>query len=407
MKTITAHSTIAALTLTVMISISGGASAATKYGPGVSDSEIKIGETAPFSGPVSAFSGIAKAAKAKFDQINKEGGINGRKISLIQLDDGYSPPRAVQQVRRLVEQDNVLAIFAAIGTPSNVAIIDYLDENKVPLIFTAIGSSIINQPKRYPWAIGWMLGSQAEAKTYVDYVLSTNPNPKIAILHANDGSGRDYRDGVKAALGTRYNDLVVATQTYETTDPSIDPQIIALKTSGADAFLNFGSPKYASLAIRKSADIGWKPLQIIYNASTSKKLVLEPAGLDNAKGLVSGAYMKNPTDPLWKDDQASQEYLTWMKEYYPDGDPSDILNVFGYNSALIMAYTLRQCGDDLTRENLMNVATHLKDVQLPMLLPGNVINTTPDDYRLVRGQRMMRFDGERWTLFGDLLGLGK
>jgi ABC-type branched-subunit amino acid transport system substrate-binding protein len=376
--------------------------AALQYGPGVSDAEIKIGQTGPFSGPASALSVIAKAAKAAFDQINAEGGINGRKITLIQLDDGYSPPRALQQARRLVEQDGVMAMFAAIGTPANLAIIDYLDENKVPLIYTAVGSSVVNQPKRYPWTMGWMLGYQAEAKTYVDYILSANPHPKIGMLHANDGSGRDYRDGVKAALGDRYKELVVETQTYETSDPSIDQQIIALKTSGADVFLNFGTPKYASLAIRKAADIGWKPLQVVYNASTSKKLVLEPAGLDNAKGLVSGAYMKNPTDPVWKDDPAVQRYLAWMKTFYADGDPSDILNVFGYNSAQMLAYTLQQCGDKLTRENLMEIATHLKDVQLPMLLPGNVVNVSPD---LVRGQRMMRFDGEKWVLFGDLLGV--
>jgi branched-chain amino acid transport system substrate-binding protein len=407
MKAVATLSSIAALALAAMVSAATQAVAAPKYAPGVSDTEIKIGETGPFSGPASALSVIGKAAKAKFDQINAEGGVNGRKITLILLDDGYSPPRALQQVRRLVEQDNVMAVFAVIGTPANMAIIDYLDENKIPLIYTAVGSSLVNQPKRYPWTMGWMLGFQAEAKTYVDYVLGANPNPKIAMLHANDGSGRDFRDGVKAALGDRYKDLVVETQTYETSDPSIDQQIIALKTSNADVFLNFGTPKYASLAIRKAAEIGWKPLQIVYNASTSKKQVLEPAGLDNAKGLISGAYMKNPTDELWKDDFAAQEYLAWMKSYYPDGDPSDILNVFGYNSALMLAYTLRQCGDDLTRENLINVATHLQNVQLPMLLPGNVINVTPDDYRLVRGQRMMRFDGEKWTLFSDLLGVSK
>lgn len=405
-KPVTAHG-LAALVVAAIVSASAIALAAPKYGPGVSDTEIKIGETAPFSGPASALSVIAKAAKAKFDQINAGGGINGRKVTLISLDDGYSPPRALQQARRLVEQDNVMAIFAAVGTPSNMAIIDYLDENKVPLIYTAVGSSAVNQPKRYPWTMGWMLGFQAEAKTYVDYILQVNPKPKIAMLHANDGSGRDYRDGVKAVLGDRFKDMVIATATYETSDPSIDQQIIALKSSGADVFLNFGTPKYASLAIRKAAEIGWKPLQIVYNASTSKKLVLGPAGLDSAKGLISGAYMKNPTDELWKDDPAALEYLAWMKAYYPEGDPGDILNVFGYNSALMLAYTLRRCGDDLTRENLMNVATHLEDVQLPMLLPGNVINVTPEDYRLVRGQRMMRFDGEKWTLFGDLLGLSQ
>jgi branched-chain amino acid transport system substrate-binding protein len=404
MRRLALRSRFAALALAAMLA-SVQAFAAPQYGPGVSDAEIKIGQTGPFSGPASALSVIAKAAKAAFDQINAEGGINGRKITLIQLDDGYSPPRALQQARRLVEQDGVMAMFAAIGTPANLAIIDYLDENKVPLIYTAVGSSVVNQPKRYPWTMGWMLGYQAEAKTYVDYILSANPHPKIGMLHANDGSGRDYRDGVKAALGDRYKELVVETQTYETSDPSIDQQIIALKTSGADVFLNFGTPKYASLAIRKAADIGWKPLQVVYNASTSKKLVLEPAGLDNAKGLVSGAYMKNPTDPVWKDDPAVQRYLAWMKTFYADGDPSDILNVFGYNSAQMLAYTLQQCGDKLTRENLMEIATHLKDVQLPMLLPGNVVNVSPDDYRLVRGQRMMRFDGEKWVLFGDLLGV--
>ena len=406
-KIVFGYSSITAIAITAMVSISTQALAAPKYGPGVTDGEIKIGETGPFSGPASALSVIAKAAKAEFDEINAKGGINGRKVTLIQLDDAYSPPRALQQVRRMVEQDNVMAIFAAIGTPSNLAIIDYLNDNTVPLIYTAVGSSVVDQPKRYPWTMGWMLGYQAEAKTYVDYILGANPHAKIGMLYANDGSGRDYRDGVKVALGDRHKDLLIDAQTYETSDPSIDQQIIALKASGADVFLNFGTPKYASLAIRKAADIGWKPLQIVYNASTSVKRVLEPAGLDNAKGLVSGSYMKNPTDPLWKNDPAVAAYLEWIKTYYPDGDPSDILNVFGYNSALMLAYTLRQCGDDLTRENLMNVATHLKDVQLPMLLPGNVINVSPDDYRLVRAQRMMRFDGEKWELFGDLLGLGK
>jgi ABC-type branched-subunit amino acid transport system substrate-binding protein len=336
--------------------------------------------------------------------INERGGINGRKVNLLSLDDAYSPPRAVEQVRKLVEEEQVLALFQTLGTPTNTAIHKYVNAKKVPHLFLATGATKWGDPKNFPWTIGFQPSYQTEAKIYARYVLNSKPDAKIAILFQNDDYGKDYVKGFKDGLGDKAKGMIVAEVSYEVTDPTIDSQIVTLKASGADVFFNVTTPKFAAQAIRKSHDIGWKPLHLLNNVSSSVGAVLVPAGLDKSIGLVTALYGKDPTDPQWAKDSGMQRWRDFMAKYMPEADTNDVNYVYGYGAAQLMTLVLRACGDDLTRENLMKQATSLRDVVLDTSLPGVKINTGPDDYLLVEQLQLARFDGKRWVLFGAVIG---
>ncbi|MFI4986125.1 MAG: ABC transporter substrate-binding protein [Alphaproteobacteria bacterium] len=381
----------------------GPAMAEKQYGPGVSDTEIKIGNTNPYSGPASAYGQIGKAIAAYFEMVNSEGGVNGRKIKFVSLDDGYSPPKTVEQTRRLVEQDEVLLDFQPLGTPCNTAIQTYLNEKKVPQLFVATGATKWNDPQHFPWTMGWQPNYQIEGRIYAAYIMKNIPDAKIAILFQNDDYGKDYVQGMKDGLGDKYAAMVVATKSYETSDPTIDSQIVALKASGANVFFNVTTPKFASQAIRKVYDIGWKPTQFLNNVSQSVAGVLQPAGLDKAVGIISSYYLKDPADPRWKDDQAYKDWLAWLKKYLPSGDAGDSFNVYGYTVAQNLVHVLKAAGDNLTRENVMKEAASIKDLELPMLLPGIKISTGPNDFAPIKQMQLMKFDGKSWELFGAVL----
>jgi branched-chain amino acid transport system substrate-binding protein len=377
------------------------AAAQKKYDLGASDAEIKIGNINPYSGPASAYGQIGKTIAAYFNKVNAEGGINGRKINFISYDDGYSPPKAVEQARKLVESDEVLLIFQSLGTPSNTAIHKYMNAKKVPQLFVATGATKWGDPKHFPWTMGWQPNYQSESRIYAKYLIEHHRGGKIAILYQNDDYGKDYVKGLKDGLGGQM--AIIAEAPYETTDPTVDSPIINLKASGADVFFNVTTPKFASQAIRKVAEIGWKPLHLLNNVSVSVGSVLKPAGLDNAKDILSSNYYKDPTDPTWKDDPAYKEWLAFMEKYYPDGDRTSGFTVYGYLVSQTLVQVLTQCGDDLTRENVMKQAANLKDLKLGMLLPGITINTGPNDYYPIKQMQMMHFNGERWELFGPII----
>ncbi len=379
------------------------ANAQKKYGPGVTDSEIKIGNINPYSGPASAYGTIGKAIGAYFDKVNDEGGINGRKIKYVSLDDGYSPPKAVEQARRLVEQDQVLLIFQSLGTPSNTAIQPYMNEKKVPQLFVATGASKWNDPKAFPWTMGWQPNYPTEAKIYAKYILENIKDAKIAVLYQNDDYGKDYLKGLQEGLGAKASTMIVATKSYETSDPTVDSQIVALKNSGANVFVNITTPKFASQAIRKVYDIDWKPIHFLNNVSQSVAGVLKPAGLEKATGIISSYYLKDGTDPRWQNTKELQDWLAWMKKYLPNGDPGDSFNVYGYTVAQTLVHVLKQSGDDLTRENVMKQAASLKSLELPMLLPGIKISTGPDDFAPIKQMQLQKFDGKTWELFGSAI----
>ncbi len=374
-----------------------------KYGPGASDTEIKIGNTNPYSGPASAYGTIGKAIGAYFKTINDQGGINGRKINYISYDDAYTPPKCVEQVRRLVEQDQVLLLFQTLGTPNNTAIWAYCNMKKVPQLFVATGATKWGDPKGHPWTMGWQPNYQSEGRIYAKYILENLPKAKIGILYQNDDYGKDVRKGLLDGLGSKAKSLIVFEQTYEVSDPTVDSQIVNLKNSGADVFLNITTPKFAAQAIKKAHEIGWKPVHFINQVSNSPGAVLEPAGLEASKGLLSLFYLKDPDDPQWKDDPAMKAWLDWMKKYYPEGNVHDLFNVFGYNVAQTMVQVLKQCGDDLTRENIMKQAANLKNLALPMLMPGIKINTSPKDFFPIEQEQLAKFDGTRWVLFGKII----
>jgi len=383
---------------------SGAALADKKYGPGVTDTEIKIGQTYPYSGPLSGYATIARAETAYFAKINAEGGINGRKINLISLDDGFSPPKTVEQTRRLVEQEEVLFIFGSLGTATNTAIHKYMNAKKVPHIFLATGATKWGDPQNYPWTMGGVqLAYQSEAHIYAKYILLNKPAAKIAVLYQNDDLGKDYLKGLKDGLGAKASQMIVAESSYEAADPTVDSQIVSLQTSGADTFLSITTPKAAGQAIRKVYDMGWKPLYIQALISSSVETVLKPAGLEKSLGIISVAIIKDPTDPQWADDPALKDYQAWMKQYFSDGNIADGLNVAGYTIAQTLVQVLKQCGEDLTRENVMRQAANLKDLALPMLIPGIKVNTSPTDFYPIEQGQMMRFDGKRWVLFGPIL----
>ncbi len=373
--------------------------------PGVTDTEIKIGQTMPYSGPASAYGTIGKAEAAYFAMINDKGGINGRKIRLISLDDGYSPPKTVEQTRRLVEQERVLLEFSPLGTPTNSAIQRYLNEQKVPQLLVATGATKWGNPEKFPWTMGWQPTYQTEGHIYAKYILQNLPNAKIGILYQNDDYGKDYVKGLKDGLGEKAAKMIVAEASYETSDPTIDSQIITLQASGADVFYNVTIPKFAAQAIRKAHEIGWKPVHLLNAVSNSVGSVLRPAGLDASKDIITTEFEKDPTDPKWQDDPGYKEWLAWMENYYPEGDKNDTFNVFGYNEAATLVQILKQCGNDLSRENVIREAANLHNFTTPMLLPGITINTSPKDFYPIKQEQLARFNGSTWELFGTVLAM--
>ena len=374
-----------------------------KYDTGASDTEIKIGQTVPFSGPASAYASIGKTQAAYFKMINDQGGINGRKINLIQYDDAYSPPKAVEQVRKLVESDEVLLTFQIVGTPSNAAVQKYLNGKKVPQLFAATGASKFTDPKNFPWTMGYNPNYFVEGRIYGQYILKEYPNAKIGILYQNDDLGKDYLNGIKAGLDDKAASMIVAEASYEVTDPTVDSQILKLKAAGADLFFSASTPKFAAQAIKKNFELGWHPVHIVDINATSVGAVMQPAGLEASKGVISVNYGKDPLDPTWKDDPGMKKYFEFMAKYYPDGDKNSNFNTYGYSTAQLMVQVLQQCGDDLTRANVMKQAASLKDIVGDLALPGMKINTSPTDYRVNKQLQMMRFTGERWELFGPIL----
>jgi branched-chain amino acid transport system substrate-binding protein len=375
-----------------------------KYDPGASDTEIKIGNIMPYSGPASAYALIAKTQAAYFKKVNDEGGINGRKINFISYDDGYSPPKAVEQARKLVESDEVLLVFQPLGTPSNTAIQRYMNGKKVPQLFVATGATQFgDDPKKSPWTMGWQPNYQSEGRIYAKYILDTKPDGKIAVLFQNDDYGKDLMKGLKDGLGEKAKTMIVAEAPYEVSEPTVDSQMVKLKASGADVFVNIGTPKFAAQAIRKANELGWQPVHIVNNVSSSVGSVLKPAGFEAAKGVLSTAYHKDPTDPTWKDDAGMKEWSAFMDKYFPDGDRTSSFTVYGYTVARTLEQVLKQAGDDLTRENVMKQAANLKNATVPTLLPGVTMNTSPTDFFPIEQMQMMRFNGERWELFGPVI----
>ncbi|MFO1199938.1 MAG: ABC transporter substrate-binding protein [Burkholderiaceae bacterium] len=381
-----------------------GALAQKKYDPGASDTEIKIGQTMPTSGPASAYGTIAKVQTAFFKMINEQGGVNGRKINFITVDDAYAPPKAVEMTRRLVEQDEVLFLFNQLGTPTNTAIHKYVNAKKIPHLFLATGATKWNDPKNYPWTMGWQPNYQTETRIYAAQILKERPNAKIAVLYQNDDYGKDYLKGLEDGLGDKAKTMIVSKLSYEISDPTIDSQIVALKGTGADVFVNITTPKFAAQSIRKMAEIGWKPVHYLNSVSASVGAVLKPAGLENSVGIITTLYLKDPTDPMWENDPAFKDWLAFMKKYYPEGNLADALNVYGYTVAQNLVMVLKACGDNLTRENLMKQAANMKDVQLPMALPGILVNTTPNDFAPFSTEQPAKFDGKRWVPFGPVVG---
>jgi branched-chain amino acid transport system substrate-binding protein len=386
----------------LVLPTAGGALA--ENGPGVTDTEIKIGSTNPYSGPASSYGTIGRAETAYFKMINDQGGINGRKINFISLDDGYSPPRTVEQIRKLVEEERVLFLAGTLGTPTNSAIHKYVNIKKVPHIFVNTGATKWGDPKDFPWTMGFNLSYQAEGHIYAKYILETKPNAKIAILYQNDDYGKDYVKGLKDGLGDKAGKMIVAEASYEVTDPTVDSQIVTLQASGADTFYNVTIPKFAAQAIRKAYDIGWRPLHILNNVSASVGSVLKPAGLNKSVGLITAIYLIDPADPQWKNDPALKAYKAWFEKYYPEGDIKDAFNVAGYVIGEGVVEVLKRCGNDLSRENVMKQMASIKALEVPMMLPGIKWNTSPDDFFLIESAQLARFDGKEWKLFGKVVG---
>jgi branched-chain amino acid transport system substrate-binding protein len=379
------------------------AAAQKKYDTGATDTEIKIGQTVPFSGPASAYAGIGKTQAAYLKMINDQGGINGRKLNLIQYDDAYSPPKAVEQVRKLVESDEVLFTFQIIGTPSNAAVQKYLNAKKVPQLLAGTGASRFSDPQNAPWTIAFNPNYQSEGRIYAKYILQNHPDARIGIFYQNDDLGRDYIAGLKTGLGEKAATMIVGEASYELSDPTIDSQIVKLKSLGADLLYDASTPRFAAQAIRKVADLNWKPVHILDINASPVSATLKPAGLDISKGIISTNYGKDPGDPQWKDDPGMKAYFAFMDKYYPEGDKLNTVNTYGYSTAELLVQILRQCGDDLTRDNIMRQATNLKNFTASLALPGMTINTSPTDYRINKQMQMMKFNGERWELFGPII----
>ena len=374
-----------------------------KYDPGASDTEIKIGNTNPYSGPASAYGAIGKSIAAYFRMVNEHGGINGRKVNFISYDDGYSPPKTVEMARKLVEQDEVLLLFQSLGTPSNTAIHKYMNAKKVPQLFVATGATKWNDAKSFHWTMGWQPNYQTEARIYARHILQTKPNAKIAVLYQNDDYGKDYLKGFEDGLGPQHQNMIVAKASYEVSEPTVDSQILQLKASGADTFFNITTPKFAAQAIRAAYDSGWKPTHYLNNVSNSVGSVLKPAGLEKAVGIITSAYVKDPTDKRWANDSGMKTWREFMAKYNPDGDTSDPFNVYGYTVAATLEQVLKQCGDTLTRENVMKQAASLKRFRVETLLPGITISTGPNDYAPIEAMQLERFNGHEFELFGEVI----
>ena len=371
--------------------------------PGVTDTEIKIGQTMPYSGPASAYGVIGRTEIAYFQMINDQGGINGRKLNLISLDDGYSPPKTVEQVRRLVEQERVAFLFQTLGTAPNLAIRQYCNDNKVPQLFVATGAAMFSAPAHFPWTMGYNPNYQTEAHIYGKNILATKPDAKISVLYQNDGFGKDYLIGLKEALGADHAGMIVKEASYETSEPTVDSQIVTLQGSGADLILIAATPKFGAQAIRKTFDLGWTATRIISNVTSSVSAALKPAGLDKSKGLITATFGKDPTDPRWKDDPGVKEWRDFTAKYMTVAEFTDLNAAYGFGAAQTMVQVLKQCENDLSRENVMRQAANIKDLVLPLGLPGATINTSPDNYRPIRQMQLSRFNGESWELFGDVL----
>ena len=403
MHVIATRLAVASAAVALLAASTGGALAQKKYDIGATDTEIKIGNIMPYSGPASAYGVIGKTEAAFFKKINDAGGINGRKINFISYDDGYSPPKAVEQARKLVESDEVLLIFNSLGTPSNSAIQKYMNSKKVPQLFVATGATKWNDPKNFPWTMGWQPSYQSETQIYAKYLLKEKPDAKIAVLYQNDDYGKDYLKGLKDGLGAKAASMIVAEESYETTEPSIDDHIVKLKASGADVFMDIATPKFAAQAIKKVGSLGWKPLHFLNNVSASVGSVIKPAGFENAQDIISAAYLKDASDPQWNNDPGMKDFESFLTKNFPEGDKLDQGTIVGYSVSQTLVQVLKQCGDDLTRENIMKQAANLKDFQLEMLLPGIKINTSATDFAPISSLQLMRFKGEKWQLFGDVI----
>jgi branched-chain amino acid transport system substrate-binding protein len=387
----------------VLTAVAAGA-AEKRYGPGVSAGEIKLGQTMPYSGPASGYASVGITEAAYIRMLNEQGGINGRKITLLSLDDGYSPPKTVEQTRRLVEDESVLAIVGSLGTAANSSIRRYLNQHYVPQVFITTGATKWGDPEHFPWTMGWAPNYQLEARIYARYVLQNIDNARIAVLYQNDDYGKDFVKGFRDGLGEAAAKQIVAQTSYEVSGATVDSQVVALQAADATVFFNVSTPKFAAQSIRKAYDIGWRPVQIINSVGSSTGAVMKPAGLERAQGLISAHYQKDATDPRWRDDAGMREYLAFMKKYVPNIDPSDSGAYTGYNTARTLAQVLQQCGDDLTRENFMRQAAGLHDLALPMLLPGVKVNTSPSNFFPINQMQLVKFEGDGWVLFGDVRG---
>jgi branched-chain amino acid transport system substrate-binding protein len=393
---------LAVLTIGSVLAV-GLAFAGSQYDPGVSDTEIKIGNTMPYSGPASAWGIIGKSEAAYFAMINDQGGVNGRKINFISRDDGYSPPKTVEMVRKLVEEDQVLLLFQTLGTASNASVQNYLNDKKIPQLFVATGADRWNDPKKYPWTMGWQPSYRLEARIYGRFILNNLPDAKIAVLYQNDDLGKDYLIGLREGLGDKADRIIVATKTYETTDPTVDSQIVALHGSGANVLVTVAAPKFAAQTIRKVYDIDWKPTHFLASISTSVKAVMQPAGLEKGIGVITAIYIKDPSDPQWQGTPEYEEWHAWMTKYNTSANLADNIAVYGYSVSQTLISVLKACGNDLTRVNVMRQATNIRDQKLPMLLPGITISTSADDFAPIKQMQLAKFDGNTWRLFGDVI----
>jgi branched-chain amino acid transport system substrate-binding protein len=399
----TSRLAIASAAFALLAASSSGALAQKKYDTGATDTEIKVGNIMPYSGPASAYGVIGRTEAAYFKKINDAGGINGRKINFISYDDAYSPPKAVEQARKLVESDEVLLVFNSLGTPSNSAIQKYMNAKKVPQLFVATGATKWNDPKDFPWTMGWQPNYQSETQIYAKYLLKNKPDAKIAVLYQNDDYGKDYLKGLKDGLGPKAASMIVAEESFETSEPTIDSHIVKLKSTNADVFIDIATPKFAAQAIKKISEIGWKPLHFLNNVSASVGSVIKPAGYENAQDIISAAYLKDASDKQWDNDPGMKEFYAFMTKDFPEGDKLDGGTVVGFGVAQTLVQVLKQCGDNLTRENVMKQAASLKDFRTEVLLPGIKINTGPNDFAPISQLQLMKFKGEKWELFGDII----
>ncbi|MBR0813741.1 MULTISPECIES: ABC transporter substrate-binding protein [Bradyrhizobium] len=403
MPAVTGKFAAASLALALIAASTSTASAQKKYDTGATDTEIKIGNIMPYSGPASAYGIIGRTEAAYFKKINDEGGINGRKINFVSYDDAYSPPKTVEQARKLVESDEVLLVFNSLGTPPNSAIQKYMNSKKVPQLFVATGATKWNDPQNFPWTMGWQPNYQSETQIYAKYILKAMPNAKIGVLYQNDDYGKDYLKGLKDGLGAKAASMIVLEESYETSEPTIDNHIVKLKATGADVFINITTPKFAAQAIKKISEIGWKPTHFLNNVSASVGSVIKPAGFENSQDIISAAYLKDVSDPQWKDDAGMKGFLDFMAKYFPEGDKLDGGTIVGYGVAQTLVEVLKKCGDNLTRENVMKQAASLKDFRTEVLLPGIKINTGANDFAPISSLQLMKFKGDKWDLFGDVI----